>query len=91
MAKKELNKKLIIGETYFFQTCTKDWVGRLVSIDGPYTIVLEDASWVAESGRLHLFVKNGKADGMEIEPVGVVSCQWVNWIPWPHSLFKESV
>ncbi len=83
--------KLTIGETYFVQTCTKDWVGRLVSIDGPYTVTLEEASWVAESGRLHVFVRDGRADSMEIEPVGVVCCQWVNWIPWPHDLFTEVV
>jgi hypothetical protein len=87
----ELAKKLVVGETYFFQTCKFDWVGRLVSIDGPYTATLEDASWVANSGRLNEFVKKGKAENMEIEPVGLVSCQWVNWIPWPHKLFKEPI
>jgi hypothetical protein len=81
----------VIGETYFVQSCTKDWVGRLVEASGPYTVVLEDASWVANSGRMNEFVRNGQAEGMEIEPVGVVCVQWVNWIPWPHELFKDPV
>ena len=86
-----LPRTLVVGQTYFVQTCTKDWVGRLVSVDGPYSLTLEDASWVAESGRLHVFVRDGRADGMEVEPVGVVAVQWVNWIPWPHELFTEAV
>lgn len=87
----ELMKELVLGENYFVQTCTKDWVGRLISVEGPYTLTLEDASWIAESGRLHIFVRDGKVEGMEVEPVGVVCVQWVNWIPWPHELFTESV
>lgn len=83
--------KLEIGKCYFFQTCTKDWVGRLVEIQGPYTVVLEDAAWVADSGRLFNFIREGKAPNMEIEPVDVVCCQWVNWMPWPHKLLREQV
>lgn len=83
--------KLIVGQTYFVETCTKDWVGRLVSIDGPYTLTLEEASWVADSGRLHIFMRDGKADGMEIEPVGIKCVQWVAWSPWPFPLFKEAI
>lgn len=91
--------KLTVGHNYFFQTCTKDWVGCLLAITGPYTVVLgpdpsqpgSQAAWSAESGRLHVFIAEGKADQMEIEVVGVVSCQWVDWIPWPHKLFTESV
>ena len=80
-----------IGKIYFFQTHKFDWVGRLASIDGPYSVTLTEASWVADCGRLHLFVRDGRADNMEIEPVGVVGLQWSNWIPWPHPLFTEAV
>jgi len=83
--------KLEIGKCYFVQTCTKDWVGRLVSIDGPYTLTLVEASWVADSGRFHQFVRDGKTENMEVEPVGAVCCQWVNWIPWDHPLFTGAV
>lgn len=83
--------RLTPGHCYFFQTCTKDWVGKLHSVDGFRSVTLTEASWVAGSGRLHQFVRDGKADNMEIEPVGVVTCQWVNWIPWNHPTFEEAV
>jgi len=82
---------LKIGDVVFVQTVTKDWVGRVVKIPNPFTVILADASWVADSGKLSDFVKNGKAAGMEIEPVGAVTVQWVNWIPWPHKLFSEAI
>jgi hypothetical protein len=90
--------KLHRGHNYFFQTCTKDWVGCLLAITGPYTVVLgphplepgSKAVWSAESGRLHEFIDNGTAEQMEMETVGVVCCQWVDWIPFPHPLLKES-
>lgn len=87
----ESRRRITIGYCYFFQTCTKDWVGRVIDIPGPYTVVMEEASWVAESGRLHIFLRDGKADGMEIEPVGHLGCQWVNWTEWDHKLFKDAV
>lgn len=83
--------ELTVGHCYFVQSCTKDWVGRLVSVNGPYAVTLEDAAWVADSGRLHVFVRDGTAPKMEIEPVGVVCVQWVNWIPWDHDTFTETV
>lgn len=82
---------LEIGKTYYVRTDTDHWVGRLVGIDGPFTVSLEQASWVAESGRLHQFCKRGEADGMEIEPVGKITCHWRAIIDWPHKLFTEAV
>ncbi len=87
-----------VGKTYLFQGI-KDWVGRVAEITGPYTVTLVDASWVADSGRLSDFVKNGvrRADGgwlpehVEIEPVGVVGVRWENWIPWDHQLPTETI
>ena len=92
MAKAKRLTTLEVGETYFVETCTKDWVGRLVECSGPYTVVLEDASWVANSGRMSTFmaIGNGGAQ-MEIEPVGIVCAQWVNWMPWPFALPKEAI
>lgn len=82
---------LEVGNTYFFETNTKDWVGVLHSIDGPYSVTLKEASWVSESGRLHAFIRDGKADGMEIEPVGTKMIVYSGWVPWPHPLFREAV
>jgi hypothetical protein len=82
---------LEVGKNYFVRTVTDYWLGELVSVDGPYTLTLRKASWVADSGRLHVFMREGQAPNMEIEPVGVVSCQWVAVLPWPHRLLTEAV
>jgi hypothetical protein len=87
----EMVLTLEVGRCYYVRTARYDYVGRVVSIDGPYTLVLEDAAWVSNSGRLHVFVQNGRATGMEIEPVGVVGLQWLDWTPWDHPLFTEAV
>lgn len=85
--------ELVVGECYLFQTCTKDWVGRLHRIDGAHDVVLTEASWLAYTGeRLGELIRTGKPNAeTEVEYVGVVGCQWVNWLPWPHEPFKESI
>lgn len=79
-----------VGEKYFVRTVTDYWVGRLVSVDGPYTLTLTDAAWVANTGRLSEFVGRGWAEGAEVEPVGRVTCQWLAVLPWSHDLFPEA-
>lgn len=84
--------ELTVGRCYFVQSVTKDWVGRLVSINGPYTVTLEDAVWVADTGtRLHQFLRGETNEQTEVEPVGVVCVQWVNWSPWDHEPFTEAL
>lgn len=84
---------LVIGNTYFVRNPAADsYVGRLVAIIDPFTVALEDASWVANSGRLHQFIRDGRAEGMEIEPVGSVpATRYQAIIVWDHPLFMEAV
>jgi hypothetical protein len=96
MAKKkerpEWHTSLTPGECYSFTDATSMiYVGRLVRVDGPYVVVLDDAAWVSETGRLSVFMRTGVADGMQIEPVGVRTVHWVGWSPWSHKLFREAV
>lgn len=79
------------GQTVMAMGPNDDYVGRIVGFPAPNRVELEDASWVAESGRLHVFVRDGKADGMEIEPIGSCIVQWNDLIKWPHKLFAEAV
>lgn len=82
------------GKNYFVRTEGDHWVGRLVDIDGPTTVTLEDAAWIADSGRLHIFLAKGKADSMEIEPVPdgqQIMLHWRAIIEWPHDLFRKPV
>jgi hypothetical protein len=84
---------LIVGRTYFFEEANgKDYVGRLVFIHGPLTFAVSNASWVAVAGRLSVFMREGRAEGMEIEPVGnvpIMHCTGVR--EWNHELFPEAV
>ncbi len=85
---------LKVGDNYYVRTATDHWVGRLVKIDGPYTVTLEDFAWIANSGRLHAFLKDGGAQGMEIEPAPEGRqnmVQWMSIIDWPFKLLRDVV
>jgi hypothetical protein len=85
---------LEVGQNYFVRTVTDYWIGRLVSVDAPYTVTLVDLAWVANTGRLHIFVRDGAAPGMEIEPYPDGHEQAIHWLtisPWPHALFREAI
>jgi hypothetical protein len=79
-------EEVTVGKCYLFDDVTsKLWLGRVIAVTGPHSVVLENAAWVADTGgRLHVLVKNGRADGMEIEPVGVKGVHWAGWVYWPH-------
>jgi hypothetical protein len=68
---KNLPSKLFeIGKQYFIRSIPYHAVGRCVAvIDG--FVVLEDASWVADSGRLYDALTDGieKQDSSELEPI----------------------
>jgi hypothetical protein len=84
---------LIVGENYLVESVTSNlYVGRLVDNTlGPHTLVLEDAAWISDTGRLHIFMRTGRADNMEVEPVGIKCVHWASWSPWPFECFKEVV
>lgn len=77
----------LIGNAYFFRTVTYHLVGRVVGVFNEKFLILEDATWVAESGRFADCIKSG--DINEAEPVGQAfvnldSC--TDFFPWQHSL-----
>lgn len=62
-----------VGESYFFRTVTYHTVARVKKIVGSF-LVLEEASWIADSGRLGEFVNDGKvyeSTSSEVEPIEV--------------------
>ena len=81
------------GKNYLVESVTsKLYVGRVVSVsEGPHTVILEDAAWISDTGRLHQFMRTGRADGMEVEPVGIKGIHWAEWSPWPFECFKEAI
>jgi len=79
----------LIGKNLFIRTVTYHLVGKLTKIIGSIW-KLEDASWVADSGRFMNAIKNGSLS--EVEPVGdafVNSNSIVDIFPWKHLLPKE--
>lgn len=53
-----------VGEKYFIRTATLFHLGRLKEIVGEW-LVLENASWIADTGRFHEFLMDGKCNEYE--------------------------
>lgn len=76
----------MVGKAFFFRTVTYHLVGKVVKVVGHF-LQLEQASWVADSGRFMQFIKNGTLN--EVEPVGTafVNIESVtDFFPWRHAL-----
>jgi len=57
----------LVGKKIFFRTVTYHLLGKVVKRMGNI-FQLEDASWIADSGRFMDFIMKGKVN--EVEPVG---------------------
>jgi len=78
-----------VNHNVFIRTITYFFVGKLVKITGNF-LELEDASWVADTGRFMNCIKNGEIN--EVEPVGrtfVNSQTIVDLYLWQHDLPTE--
>ncbi len=79
----------LIGKKLFLRTVTYHLLGKCVKKFGNF-VQLEEASWVADSGRFMDFLNKGEIN--EVEPVDTV---WVNlntvtdFYIWKHKLPKE--
>jgi hypothetical protein len=58
-----------IGQAYLIRTVTMYYTGRIVRIT-PKELVLEDAAWIADTGRFSDALKTGVLN--EIEPMGEI-------------------
>lgn len=80
-----------VGEKYLIRTATMCLVGRIVSVDG-LEILIQNASWVADTGRFYDMLKNGleNIDHSEIEPfiddVIVGRLSLIDATPYKHKL-----
>jgi len=77
------------GEQYFIRTATYHSVGRIKNIKGKF-LLMEKASWIAESGRFMNALQEGKLN--EVEPVGDMILNTdsiIDAFPWPHKLPTE--
>ena len=84
------NEKVIpfqVGEKYFIRTVTYFATGRVAAIHGDF-LELEDAAWIADSGRFNEAINKGNLN--EVEPVDVPMYLNINSIVdvfvWKHEL-----
>ena len=78
--------KDMVGEKYFFRTVTYHLTGKVKKVIGNI-LELENAAWIADSGRFMQAIKDGVLK--EIEPVGraYININSVtDFFPWKHKL-----
>lgn len=81
----------LIGKKFFFRTVTYHLTGKVVKVFGSI-VELEDAAWIADSGRFMNCIVNGSVD--DVEPVGqaFLNIQTVtDFFPWKHNLPMEQI
>jgi len=76
-----------IGTCYLIRTVTMIQTGRLVAISD-HELLLEDAAWIADTGRFHDALKTGELNEVEpfIGPVIVGRGAIVDATEWVHEL-----
>lgn len=86
MAKKSVNP-VVVGKAVLIRTVTHYHVGRIVEIYNGY-IVLEDAAWVADTGRFSDALKSGAVNEAEPFPraVAVATSSIVDVTLWTGSV-----
>ncbi len=81
------NTSLKVGTSYLIRTVTMMYTGRMKAITDT-DFVLEDAAWIADSGRYNAALKDGTLN--EVEPylgdVSVSRASYVDATEWTHAL-----
>ena len=80
-----------IGENYFIQLVTHYYTGKLVDLTAT-EFVMSDVAWIADTGRLTQFIKNGELN--EVEPIFIDRVvlgrgALIAAMRWLHALPKE--
>ena len=87
---KKLTVPFKVGDAYFIRTVTYFATGRVKAIVGQF-LVLEDAAWIADTGRFREAIMKGILN--EVEPVEVAMFVNISSItdafPWTHKLPRE--
>lgn len=78
----------VIGEKYFIRTVTFYFTGRLVEVTA-HELVLEEACWIADTGRFNVALAKGELGETEPYPDGRVMIgrgALVDASVWKHAL-----
>lgn len=80
-----------VGSAYLIRTVTNYWTGRVIAVH-PDELVLEEAAWVADTGRFHQAMATGTLS--EVEPVSrsviVGRGSIVDATEWPFALPEDA-
>jgi hypothetical protein len=78
------------SKNVFIKTVTMFYVGRLASENENF-IFLEEAAWIADTGRFYNFLKDGKVNEVEpfVDPIAVNKNSIIEITPWNHGLLKD--
>ena len=76
-----------VGASVFIRTVTFHYTGRVTSLT-PEWIHLDDAAWIADSGRFSAALATGTLSEVEPYPgpVSIARGAIVDVAPWPHAL-----
>lgn len=76
-----------IGKAYLIQTVTMYFTGRVVEVTDS-DVVLEDAAWIADTGRFAACLNTGELNEVEPYPARVAICRdaMVDFTEWKHPL-----
>jgi len=90
-AKETCDSPYQIGENYFIRTVTMIQIGKLVKVT-EQELVLEDAVWIADTGRFTQGLLNAELKEIELFPKGDVIVgrgSIIDACVWSHNLPKE--
>jgi hypothetical protein len=82
-----------VKEKYYIETFGKYYVEQVSEVTGT-ELSLTKAAWVANTGKYSEFLKTGKAENMEVEPIGEMSLPlaYVSFKKvWKHNLFDKAI
>ena len=79
-----------VGKAYLIRSVTMHYLGRLVAITDT-DFVLEDASWLADSGRFSHCLQTGEVSEVEPfpDPAIVSRAGYIDATEWKHPLPRE--
>lgn len=77
------------GKAYLIRTVTMHYTGRVLAVTNS-DVVLEDAAWIAYTGRFADSLQTGELSEIEPYPGRVAVCRgaMVDFCEWPHKLPK---
>lgn len=94
MAKANAKKSIkpfpfIVGDKVFIRTVTLYYTGEILAVDDAW-VTLGTAAWIADTGRFHQFLTEGKCNEYEgfPESVSVPLGSVIDVSPWRHALFQ---